>query len=97
LADGLFRVPTEGRNRGALVQFLAVPVDAETCGAVIHDRDGSVFVAVQHPGEDGAWGAQNSYFPDYVAEGQRPERGDWRGPRPSVIQVTQQRRPHHSR
>lgn len=92
LADGLYRVPTEGRDRGALVQFLAVPVDGETCGPVIHDRDGSVFVAVQHPGEDGSWESPRSYFPDYVGERERPKHGAWRGPRPAVIQVTRKRR-----
>ncbi|WP_231915968.1 PhoX family protein [Microbacterium karelineae] len=85
--DGLFLVPLEGAERGHVQQFLAVPRDAETCGPVIHDRDGSVFVAVQHPGEDGTWGAQNSLFPDYVAEGSL-DGGAWGGPRPSVIQVT---------
>ena len=91
-ADGLFRVPLKGAERGRVQQFLAVPTDAETCGPVIHDRDGSVFVAVQHPGEDGTWAAQRSYFPDYVPAGQRPGRGDWRGPRPAVVQVTRRRR-----
>ena len=89
--DGLFRVPLAGRERGHLVQFLAVPVEAETCGPVIHDHDGSVFVAVQHPGEDGSWAAQTSFFPDYVSAGQRPRRGEWRGPRPSVVQVVRDR------
>ncbi|MGO1410926.1 MAG: PhoX family protein [Microbacterium sp.] len=85
--DGLFLVPVEGEHRGHVQQFLAVPRDAETCGPVIHDRDGSVFVAVQHPGEDGVWGAQNSLFPDYIGEGSL-SNGAWGGPRPSVIQVT---------
>lgn len=91
-ADGLFKVPLEGRQRGHVQQFLAVPVDAETCGPVIHDSDGSVFVAVQHPGEDGSWAEQRSYFPDFVAAGQHPARGDWRGPRPAVVQVTKKMR-----
>jgi uncharacterized protein len=91
LNDGLFRVPLAGPERGHLVQFLAVPVEAETCGPVIHDRDGSVFVAVQHPGEDGSWAEQTSYFPDYVSAGERPRRGEWRGPRPSVVQVVADR------
>ena len=26
--------------------------------------------------------------PDYVGAGKRPDRGHWRGPRPSVVQVT---------
>ncbi|MBT0769560.1 PhoX family phosphatase [Kineosporia sp. J2-2] len=86
--DALFRVPLHGRERGHLVQFLAVPVEAETCGPVVHDQDGSVFVAVQHPGEDGSWATQNSYFPDYVKAGAKPGKGDWRGPRPAVVQVT---------
>jgi hypothetical protein len=86
--DGLFRVPTAGPQRGHLVQFLAVPTGAETTGPVIHDRDGSVFVAVQHPGENGTWDQQASFFPDYVASGEEPRRGEWRGPRPSVVQVT---------
>ena len=90
-ADGLFKVGLTGSNRGKVEQFLAVPYQAETCGPVIHDQDGSVFVAVQHPGEDGTWAAQNSYFPDYVPVGTRPARGDWRGPRPSIIQVTKKR------
>ncbi|HLL63336.1 MAG TPA: PhoX family phosphatase [Propionibacteriaceae bacterium] len=90
-ADGLFLVPLRGRERGHVEQFLAVPEGAETTGPVIHDRDGSVFVAVQHPGEDGTWDAQQSFFPDYVAAGERPRRGEWRGPRPSVVQVTRKR------
>ena len=43
----------------------------------------TVFVAVQHPGEDGVWGAQRSRFPDYGATGP----GTFAGPRPSVVQV----------
>ena len=87
-ADGLFRVLLEGADRGHVVQFLAVPFQAETCGPVIHDRHGSVFVCVQHPGEEGSWHSQLSFFPDYVPSDAEPARGAWRGPRPSVVQVT---------
>ena len=53
--DGMFAVPTEGPQRGKVMQFLTVPLGAETCGPLIA-RDGqTVFCAVQHPGEiDGA-------------------------------------------
>ena len=82
--DGLFKVPLEGDQRGNVQQFLAVPREAETCGPVIHDREGLVFVSVQHPGENGAVGDQHSYFPDYVpAHG----GGNAAAPRPSVVQV----------
>ena len=89
--DALLRVPLAGPERGHLVQFLAVPQGAECTGPVINDREDSVLVCVQHPGEDGTWEEQQSFFPDYVSAGARPDRGEWRGPRPSVVQVTRRR------
>jgi len=86
-ADGLFKVTLAGPERGRVEQFLAVPRDAETCGPIIHDEERHVFVAVQHPGEDGSFEAQNSRFPDYVAAGATPKPGQARVPRPSVVQV----------
>ena len=82
--DGLFLVPLEGPERGHVQQFLSVPREAETCGPVIHDREGLVFVAVQHPGEGGSFAAPTSRFPDYgsTASGSAPN-----APRPSVVQV----------
>ncbi len=90
LCDGLFKVPVSGPERGRVQQFLAVPTEAETCGPVIHDRDGqgSVFVSVQHPGENGTWADQRSAFPDFVPPGRTPRTGEFAGPRPTVVQVT---------
>lgn len=85
--DGLFKVALDGRDRGKVEQFLSVPRDGETCGPVIHDEESMVFVAVQHPGEDGSYGAHTSYFPDYVPDGGQPAPGEIRAPRPSVVQV----------
>ncbi|MBO9706279.1 MAG: DUF839 domain-containing protein, partial [Arthrobacter sp.] len=85
--DGLFKVTLEGPERGKVEQFLSVPRDAETCGPVIHDRDRTVFVSVQHPGEEGSWEEPHSYFPDYVPAGVKPKRGQARAPRPAVVQV----------
>ena len=86
LDDALHRVKLTGPQRGRVEQFLAVPQDAETCGPVIHAADESVFVCVQHPGEEGSWEAPRSFFPDYLPQGTLDDRG-WGGPRPSVIQV----------
>lgn len=86
LNDALHKVPTRGKNRGQVQQFLAVPREAETCGPVIHDREDTVYVAVQHPGERGKWGEQTSYFPDYTTPNEMND-DKWGGPRPSVIQV----------
>ncbi|HEX9229506.1 MAG TPA: PhoX family phosphatase [Arthrobacter sp.] len=86
-ADGLFKVTLDGAERGRVEQFLAVPRDGETCGPIIHDQERTVFVSVQHPGEDGTFDAQLSFFPDYVPAGTTPARGQARAPRPSVVQV----------
>jgi hypothetical protein len=94
-SDGLFKVPLAGPERGHVQQFLAVPAGAETCGPVIHDRDGRggmVFVAVQHPGEDGTYEAPQSRFPDFVGAGQQERRGEFAGPRPTVVQVGRRRK-----
>nr|WP_240895091.1 PhoX family phosphatase [Kineococcus siccus] len=76
--DGLYEVAVDGPQRGLVRQFLSVPAGAETCGPVIA-ADGTVFVAVQHPGElEGASvDTPKSTFP-YDGTGQ---------PRPSVVQV----------
>jgi secreted PhoX family phosphatase len=89
-SDGLYKVPLSGPERGHVQQFLAVPAGAETTGPVVHDRDGrgTVYVCVQHPGEDGTWEAQQSRFPDYVPPGTSAPRGDFAGPRPTVVQVS---------
>ncbi|MDQ0922425.1 secreted PhoX family phosphatase [Pseudarthrobacter sp. W1I19] len=86
-ADGLFKVTLDGAERGKVEQFLAVPRDAETCGPIVHDDERSVFVSVQHPGEEGTFEAPNSYFPDYVPAGTTPAAGQVRAPRPAVVQV----------
>ncbi|WP_150306563.1 PhoX family protein [Planctomonas psychrotolerans] len=82
--DGLFRVGLEGANRGRVDQFLAVPREAETCGPVIWEDERMVYVAVQHPGEDGTFADQHSHFPDYTTKN---STGTFAGPRPSVVQV----------
>ena len=89
LSDALHKVTLTGPERGRVQQFLAVPRDAETCGPVIHDKDQSVFVAVQHPGEDGSWGAHTSYFPDQLPASGPVQVGDKVAvPRPTIVQVT---------
>jgi secreted PhoX family phosphatase len=72
--DGLFAVPTAGANRGQVLQFLTVPLGAECCGPLITEDGNTVFVAVQHPGEDGTFEDPQSTWPH-----------DNRYPRPSVV------------
>lgn len=95
--DGLFKVALTGTERGKVEQFLSVPREAETCGPVIADQENMVYVAVQHPGEDGTFAEPHSYFPDYVYGGGNKKKeklprvearfGAEALPRPSVVQV----------
>ncbi|WP_344008529.1 PhoX family phosphatase, partial [Isoptericola halotolerans] len=85
--DGLFKVTLDGRQRGRVEQFLSVPRSAETCGPLVDVRDSMAYVNVQHPGDDGSFAAQTSYFPDYLGADEEVPAGAWRGPRPSTVQV----------
>ncbi|RLY94339.1 PhoX family phosphatase [Kocuria tytonicola] len=89
--DGLFKVTLNGSERGRVQQFLSVPQDAETCGPVVHDTEGMVYISVQHPGEDGSFEQPRSYFPDYALP-TRLEPGEFSMPRPSVVQVFRKNR-----
>lgn len=73
--DGLFRVPTEGHQRGHVQMFLTVPLGAECCGPLISEDQRSVWTAIQHPGEkDGStFESPASTWPDSPF------------PRPSVV------------
>jgi uncharacterized protein len=51
--DALHAVITEGPNRGRVAQFLSVPAGAETCGPEFSPDQLTLFIAIQHPGEDG--------------------------------------------
>lgn len=90
LSDALHKVTLTGSDRGRVEQFLAVPTGAETCGPVVHDKDNSVFVAVQHPGEGGSFAKPASLFPDFVLTPGAEAKGQFHGPRPSVVQVFKQ-------
>ncbi len=51
-ADGVWALETDGDARGTSKHFFRVPVGAELCGPVFDTTDETMFVAVQHPGEE---------------------------------------------
>jgi uncharacterized protein len=51
--DAIHAVPTTGEKRGQVLQFLSVPAGAEACGPEFTPDQTTLWVAVQHPGEDG--------------------------------------------
>ncbi|MPZ99188.1 MAG: DUF839 domain-containing protein [Dehalococcoidia bacterium] len=76
--DTVFAVPTAGPDRGKVQPFLTVPIGAEVCGPEFTPDFETLFVNVQHPGEDSD-GPNNpqSVWPD----------GVW-PPLPSLVAVT---------
>ncbi len=74
--DGLFAVPVDGEERGFVQQFFSAVTDSEVCGPEFTPDNASLFLAIQHPGEDGTYDSPTSTWPD----GSVP-------PRPSVITV----------
>jgi len=78
-ADGLYAAPTTvpAGQPVPVKRFLAVPPGAECCGPLLSPDNTSLFIAVQHPGEDsdGLYTNTQSKFPD----------GEY--PRPSIVAI----------
>jgi uncharacterized protein len=81
--DGLWAVDTEGETRGTSKLFFRCPVGAEMCGPNFNPAADTLFLAVQHPGDDGlaTFEAPATRWPDFK-EGMPA--------RPAVLAVTKQ-------
>jgi hypothetical protein len=83
--DGLFAMETEGEMRGTSKLFFRVPIGAELCGPAFTPDGKTLFLSVQHPGEEDAEGNPGSYanpptrWPDFAEN--MPTR-------PSVVVIT---------
>ena len=86
--DGLFKVPAHrprARPRAAVpVRAAGTPRPAARSSTT---ANGLVFVAVQHPGEEGTFSRPALLLPGLPPADVTPQPGQWRGPRPSVLQV----------
>ena len=72
-ADSIYVVPTAGPERGRIRRFMTGVPGGELAGPEFTPDFATLFVSVQHPGEDGGLDEPTSKFPD----------GDF--PRPSVV------------
>lgn len=77
--NGLYMIPTEGPDRGKAMRFASAPVQAELTGTWLAPDGKTLFMSVQHPGEE----SKDIYNPT-----SRWPYGDI--PRPSVVAVSRQ-------
>jgi uncharacterized protein len=88
-SDGLWAMETEGESRATSKLFLRCPAGAELCGPVFTPDDETLFVAIQHPGDDGTkWKAfgRLSTFEDPSTRW--PDFKPSMPPRPAVLAIT---------
>ncbi len=81
VADGLYLADTDGIGKALTKLLFQAPTGAEVCGPVVTPDDRTLFLAVQHPGEDKGSVFENpsTRWPDFKAD---------MPPRPAVVVIT---------
>ncbi|MDQ0215272.1 secreted PhoX family phosphatase [Oikeobacillus pervagus] len=78
--NGVFVIPSMGKNQGEAFQFASAPVEAELTGPSFTKDETTLFLSVQHPGE----GTVDKNKPTSMW----PHRKGDNQPRPSVVAIT---------
>jgi secreted PhoX family phosphatase len=95
--NAIFMIPRSGPNAGVAFRFGNLPVEAEGTGPYFTPDERTLFVNVQHPGEetpsaDGADPGNPATFTSWWPRGNRTaEQGPAATPRPSTVAITKVR------
>lgn len=91
-SNAVFMVPRSGPNAGVAFRFANMPVDAEGTGPYFSDDYSTLFLAVQHPGEEtpdrgGVFGDEQTYT-SWWPDGNKTAGVNPAMPRPTTIAIT---------
>lgn len=91
--NAVFMIPRSGPNAGIAYRFANMPIDAEGTGPYFSADGGTLFVNVQHPGEEtspgnGAVYGQPTTYRSYWPEGNKTAGVNPSLPRPSTVAIT---------
>jgi secreted PhoX family phosphatase len=88
-SDGLWSLETEGEGRATSKLFFRCPAGAELCGPEFTPDGETLFVAIQHPADDGTkWKAFNRLSSFEDPSTRWPDFKPDMPPRPSIMVVT---------
>ena len=97
--NAMFMVPTSGPNKGVAFRFANGPVHCELTGPYFTPDEQTLFVNVQHPGEQtgnasdsaGVFGQEQTYT-SWWPEGDRSRGDNPATPKPSTVAITRESR-----
>ncbi|WP_257348572.1 PhoX family protein [Pseudalkalibacillus decolorationis] len=78
--NGMFAIPTAGKDEGVAFQFASAPRDAELTGPSFTPDETTLFLSIQHPGEE----TESLSNPTSMW----PHRSGDKMPRPGVVAIT---------